>query len=153
MGLRHLTCWTNDHFIKTDWTVEETRFSRVRIFRIFEHLEFWKFEPIILCSFFGGELRWKALESHNSKQMVVYKQITLFINNRRKHFEGADFSNFRGWGFLEFSNIAIFGGLNWSRPKPNRTEPWDSCALWLSFGVWPTELLKRFCFYYFVLLF
>ena len=36
---------------------------------------------MILCSFLWG-FRKTALESHNSKQMMVYEQITLFIKNR-----------------------------------------------------------------------
>ena len=40
-------------------------------------LAFQRFEPIILCSFLLG-FQWKTLESHNSKQMMVYEQITIF---------------------------------------------------------------------------
>ena len=42
---------------------------------IFENLDFWRFDPMILCSFLW-RLRITRLESHNSKQMVVYEQIT-----------------------------------------------------------------------------
>ena len=42
---------------------------------------FQRFEPIILCSF-SWRFRKTKLESHNSKQMTVYEQITLFIKNR-----------------------------------------------------------------------
>ena len=56
------------------------RFSRVRIFRIFENLEFWRFEPINLRSF-SWWFPWKALESHRTKQTTVYEQITFFIKN------------------------------------------------------------------------
>ena len=81
MGLRHLICWTNDHFIKKHWNVRrETRFPRVRIFRIFENLDFCRFDPMILCRFLW-RFRWKTLESHNSKQTMVYEQITFFIKN------------------------------------------------------------------------
>ena len=50
----------------------------MRIFRNFEHLEFGRFEPIILCSFLLG-FRWNALECHNSQRMTVYEQMT-FLN-------------------------------------------------------------------------
>ena len=53
------------------------RFSRVRIFEIFENLAFQRFEPIIILDF-SWRFRKKALEKHISKQMRVYKQITFF---------------------------------------------------------------------------
>ena len=40
-----------------------------------QNLAFQRFEPIILCSFLWG-FQCKTLESHNSKQMTVYEQIT-----------------------------------------------------------------------------
>merc|ERR1712110_294822 len=46
-----------------------------------QNLAFQRFEPIILWSFLW-RLRKTTLESHNSKQMVVYEQITFFIKNR-----------------------------------------------------------------------
>ena len=46
-----------------------------------QNLAFQRFEPIILCSFLW-RFQWKTLESHNSKQMTVYEQITFFIKNR-----------------------------------------------------------------------
>ena len=79
MGLRHLRCGTNDHLIKKHWIFRrETRLSRVRIFRNFENLDFWKFDPMILCSFLAT-IRWATLENYSSKQMMVYDQITFFI--------------------------------------------------------------------------
>ena len=48
---------------------------------IFENLDFWRFDPIILCSFLW-RFRKTKLESHNSKQMMVYEQITFFIKHR-----------------------------------------------------------------------
>ena len=41
---------------------------------------FQRFDPMILCSCLW-RFRWKTLESHNSKQMMVYEQITFFIQN------------------------------------------------------------------------
>ena len=41
---------------------------------------FQRFDPMILCRFLW-RFRWKTLESHNSKQMMVYEQITSFIKN------------------------------------------------------------------------
>ena len=38
-------------------------------------------DPMILC-IFVRRFRWKTLESHNSKQMMVYEKITCFIKNR-----------------------------------------------------------------------
>ena len=82
MGLRYLRCWTKNHFIKKHWNFRrETRISRVRIFQIFENLDSWRFDPMILCSFLW-RFRWKTLESHNSKQVMVYEQITFFRKNR-----------------------------------------------------------------------
>ena len=46
-----------------------------------QNLAFQRFEPIILCSFLW-RLRKTTLESHNSKQMTVYDQITFFIKHR-----------------------------------------------------------------------
>ena len=43
-----------------------------------QNLAFQRFDPMILCSFLW-RFRWKTLESHNSKQMTVYGQITFFI--------------------------------------------------------------------------
>ena len=43
-----------------------------------QNLAFQRFEPIILCSFLW-RFRKTKLESHNSKQMMVYEQITFFI--------------------------------------------------------------------------
>ena len=43
---------------------------------------FQRFDPMILCSFLR-RCRWKTLESHNSKQMMVYEQFTFFIKNRK----------------------------------------------------------------------
>ena len=40
-----------------------------------QNLAFQRFEPIILCSFLW-RFRKTKLESHNSKQMMVYEQIT-----------------------------------------------------------------------------
>ena len=45
----------------------------------FEHLDFWRFDPIILCSCLR-KFRCTTLESHSSKQMTVYEQISLSIN-------------------------------------------------------------------------
>ena len=59
----------------------ETRFSRVRIFEIFENLAFQRFEPIIILDF-SWRFRKKTLEKHISKQMKVYKQITFFHKNQ-----------------------------------------------------------------------
>ena len=54
MGLRTLRCWTNDHFIKKQgFCGREARYSRVRNFRIFENLDFWRFDQCILYSFFA----------------------------------------------------------------------------------------------------
>ena len=47
-----------------------------------QNLAFQRFEPIILCSFLW-RFRKTKLESHNSKQMMVYEQITFFIINNR----------------------------------------------------------------------
>ena len=58
------------------------RFSRVRMFRIFENLKFWRFEPIILRSFSWG-FRWKSLETHRTKQMTVYEQIPFFYKTSK----------------------------------------------------------------------
>ena len=46
-----------------------------------QNLAFQRFEPIILCSF-SLRFRKTKLEKHNSKQMMVYEQITFFIKNR-----------------------------------------------------------------------
>ena len=43
-----------------------------------QNLAFQRFEPIILCSFLL-RFQWRTLESHNSKQMMVYEQISFFI--------------------------------------------------------------------------
>ena len=48
---------------------------------IFENLDFWRCGPMILCIFLR-RLRITRLGSHNSKQMMVYEQITFFIKNR-----------------------------------------------------------------------
>ena len=80
MGLMHLICWTSDHFIKKHRIFRrEARFSRVRIFEIFENLDFWTFYHCILYSFLPGFPLWqRGLDS--TKQMMVYDQITFFIN-------------------------------------------------------------------------
>ena len=44
---------------------------------------FQRFDPMILCSFLW-RFRKTALESHSSKQMTVYKQITFFFIKNRK---------------------------------------------------------------------
>ena len=49
----------------------------MRIFEIFENIDFSRFEPIIILDF-SWRFRKKALEKHISKQMKVYKQITFF---------------------------------------------------------------------------
>ena len=79
MGFLHLICWTNDHFIKKQWIFQrETRFSRVRIFEIFENLDFGTFDHCILYSFLRGFSLWqRGIDS--TKQMTVYDQITFFI--------------------------------------------------------------------------
>ena len=46
-----------------------------------QNLAFQRFEPIILCSF-SWRFRKTKLEGHNSKQMMVYEQITFFIKHR-----------------------------------------------------------------------
>ena len=50
-----------------------------------QNLAFQRFDPMILCSFLW-RFRWKTLESHNSKQMTVYEQITFFIKNQNVQF-------------------------------------------------------------------
>ena len=42
-----------------------------------QNLAFQRFEPIILCSFSLG-FQWKTLESHNSKRIMVYDEISFF---------------------------------------------------------------------------
>ena len=42
---------------------------------------FQRFDPMTLCSFLW-RFRWKTLEKHSSKQMMVYEQITFCIKNR-----------------------------------------------------------------------
>ena len=82
MGLRHLRCWTNGHFIKNiEFFEEKHDFRGCGFFEFFDNLDFWRFDPMILCSFLW-RLRIKALESHNSKQMMVYEQITFFIKKQ-----------------------------------------------------------------------
>ena len=79
MGLMHLICWTNDHFIKKHWNFwRGTRFSRVRILRIFENLEFWTFDHCILYRFLSGFSLWQR-GIVSTKQMMVYDQITFFL--------------------------------------------------------------------------
>ena len=51
----------------------------------YQSLAFQRFEPMILCSFLW-RIRWTTLESHSSKRMMVYKQITCFIKNRFIYF-------------------------------------------------------------------
>ena len=46
-----------------------------------QNLAFQRFDPMILCSFLW-RIRWTTLESHSSKQMMVYEQITFFIKSR-----------------------------------------------------------------------
>ena len=48
-----------------------------------QNLAFQRFDPMILCSFLW-RFRKTKLESHNSKQMMVYEQITFFIKNPKK---------------------------------------------------------------------
>ena len=45
---------------------------------IFENLDVWRFDPIILCSLLW-RIRWTTLENHSSEQMTVYEQITFFF--------------------------------------------------------------------------
>ena len=72
MGLMTPRCWTNDHFIKKYWNFRrETRFSRVRIFRIFENLDFWRFDQCFLYSFLTGFSLWQR-QIHGIKQMIIY---------------------------------------------------------------------------------
>ena len=47
-----------------------------------QNLAFQRFDPMILCIFLW-RIRWTTLESHSSKQIMVYKQITFFM---KKHF-------------------------------------------------------------------
>ena len=90
MGFLHLICWTNDHFIKKHWNFDEIfDFRGCRFFEIFENLDFWRFDPMILCSCLW-RLRKTTLESHNSKQMAVYEQKTCF-------YKKSIFSNFFVW--------------------------------------------------------
>ena len=91
-------------------------------FRIFENLDFWKFDPIILCSFLW-RLRITRLESHNSKQMMVYEQITknlIYFFCSKNWFFGLKNGN-RNRDEPEPEGTGT--GLNRSRPKLNRTVP------------------------------
>ena len=50
----------------------------MRIFRIFENLDFWTFDHCIIYSFLQGFSLWqRGIDS--TKQMTVYDQITFFI--------------------------------------------------------------------------
>ena len=61
------------------------------------------FDPMILCSFLW-RIRWTTLESHSSKQIMVYKQITFFI--KKSNFSKLDFMMKMG-----------------SRTRPDRSRP------------------------------
>ena len=64
--------------LKTLKFSRETRFSRVRIFEIFENLDFSTFDHFVLYSFLQGFSLWqRGIDS--TKQMMVYDQITYFI--------------------------------------------------------------------------
>ena len=54
----------------------------MRIFEIFENLDFSRFEPIIIHDF-SWRFRKKTLEKHISKQMRVYEQITFFYKKSK----------------------------------------------------------------------
>ena len=47
-----------------------------------QNLAFQRFDPMILCSFLW-RIRWTTLESHSSKQMMVYEQITFFYKTSK----------------------------------------------------------------------
>ena len=80
MGLRHLRCWTNDHFIikNTDFFEEEHDFPGCGFFEIFENLDFWIFDHCILYSFLPGFSLWQR-GIGSTKRMMVYDQITFFM--------------------------------------------------------------------------
>ena len=93
-----------------------------------QNLAFQRFDPMILCSFLW-RIRWTTLESHSSKQMMVYEQITFFIKNlifynffwdRKTEFW---IKKNRNRNRIEPEPDRTGTGLNRSRPKPNRTEP------------------------------
>ena len=79
MGLRHLRCWTNDHFIKNTENFKEKHDVRgCGFFEIFENLDFWTFDHCILYSVLPGFSLWQR-GIVPTKQMTVYDQITFFI--------------------------------------------------------------------------
>ena len=45
-----------------------------------QNLAFQRFDPMILCGFLWL-IRWTTLENHRTKQMMVYEQMTFFMNN------------------------------------------------------------------------
>ena len=47
-----------------------------------ENLALRRFDPMILCSFLW-RFRWRTLENHNSKPMMVYDQITFFYKTSK----------------------------------------------------------------------
>ena len=53
-------------------------FFDLKIDFLIEYIDFWRSDPMILYSFLW-RLRNTALESRNSKQIMVYDQITYFI--------------------------------------------------------------------------
>ena len=88
----------------------------MRIFEIFENLDFSRFEPIIIHDF-SWRFRKKALEKHISKQMRVYEQITFF--NKKSIFLKIFFPD-RKMDFL--SGEPIFGLKN-REPEPDPGGP------------------------------
>ena len=79
MGLMHLICWTNDHFIKKHWNFQEnddfpgcgfSKFSKISIFGLLTIASYTVFLR-------GFSLWQRGIDS--TKQMTVYDQITFFI--------------------------------------------------------------------------
>ena len=68
-----------------------------------QNLAFQRFDPMILCSFLW-RIRWTTLESHSSKQMMVYEQITFFYKK------------------ANFSKLDIIMKMA-SRTRPDRSRP------------------------------
>ena len=125
------------------------RFSRVRIFEIFENLDFSTFDHCILYSFLRGFSLWqRGIDS--TKQMMVYDQITFFIKNRifdfffwlRNRFldrTGPDF--FSGPDRTEF-----FGPVRFlDRTGPDRTGSFLICVRWLSIFSGGSDLFSFIC--------
>ena len=111
MGLRHLRCWTNYHFIK-----------KIEIFEgkhDFPECGFFEFSKI---SIFGKvtleplKKIWDLYQSirlEKSVSKMGFLHLICWTNDHfiKKHWNFDEIFDFRGCGFSKFSKISIFGLL------------------------------------------